>query len=244
MLHDERWTERLSDYLDGGLSTAETREVEEHVTSCEACAHVLDGLAAVVARARDLEDREPERDLWPSIRASIDAWAAPSEGVVVPLRGTVAGVARRPARRITLGIPQLAAAALALMLGTGAAGWFARSLVTGAGASTAAVDAEGAAGVRSAGTDPHPRPDASGGPYADELARLQAALASASERLAPHTVRILEKNLATIDRAIAESLDALTLDPGNRFLEEHLRRAYERKVEYLREAAALVDQAD
>jgi hypothetical protein len=53
-------------------------------------------------------------------------------------------------------------------------------------------------------------------------------------------VRILEKNLAVIDRAIRESVAALAVDPGNEFLVDHLEGAYRRKVDYLREATALL----
>ena len=57
-------------------------------------------------------------------------------------------------------------------------------------------------------------------------------------------MRILERNLALIDRAIRESVEALALDPGNAFVEDYLWRSYERKVSYLRDATALLDLTD
>jgi hypothetical protein len=76
--------------------------------------------------------------------------------------------------------------------------------------------------------------------YVEELQRLELALERGRTRLDPNTVRVLEKNLAVIDRAIRESQEALSLDPGNAYLEEHLERAYRGKVDYLREATAML----
>ena len=43
------------------------------------------------------------------------------------------------------------------------------------------------------------------------------------------------------EKAIEDSRRALELDPGNGFLTDHLERAYERKIEYLRDAARIVE---
>jgi hypothetical protein len=52
-------------------------------------------------------------------------------------------------------------------------------------------------------------------------------------------VRVLEQNLATIDKAIAQSRQALEGDPGNTFLNSHLISARQRKLALLRRATAL-----
>jgi hypothetical protein len=77
-----------------------------------------------------------------------------------------------------------------------------------------------------------PAPD-----LAVELASLEAVLEQARSRLAPNTVRILEKNLGVIERAIQESRRALEVDPGNEYLRQHLDRAYRDKADFLREVA-------
>ena len=56
--------------------------------------------------------------------------------------------------------------------------------------------------------------------------------------------RVLERNLAVIEQAIEDSRLALEQDPGNEFLAAHLERVYERKVEYLREAARVAEWSD
>jgi hypothetical protein len=52
-------------------------------------------------------------------------------------------------------------------------------------------------------------------------------------------VKIIEKNLLVIDKAIAESRAALAKDPHSRFLNEQLTRVLDQKVGLLRTAALL-----
>ena len=53
------------------------------------------------------------------------------------------------------------------------------------------------------------------------------------------TVRVLEQNLAVIDRAIVEAGRALAADPGNAYLNAHFARTMRRKLDLLRQAATL-----
>jgi anti-sigma factor ChrR (cupin superfamily) len=73
--------------------------------------------------------------------------------------------------------------------------------------------------------------------YTSELADLQRTLREQRDRLSPQTVRILEENLAIIDRAIAEARAALVNDPQSDMLGELLRSAYQRKIDLLKQAA-------
>jgi predicted anti-sigma-YlaC factor YlaD len=68
---------------------------------------------------------------------------------------------------------------------------------------------------------------------------LSAALAAARSRLAPETIAIIERNLASIDQALAESHRALALDPGNAALEQLVVAAWRHKVDLLRRATAI-----
>src|SRR5438093_1416138 len=58
-------------------------------------------------------------------------------------------------------------------------------------------------------------------------------------RLDSTTVRILERDLATIDTAIAQARRALAADPGSAYLNHHLADTMRRKLELLRQATAL-----
>src|SRR5260370_8076247 len=62
---NDRWTDRLSEYVDGELGVADARALEAHLASCGDCRATLEALRRVVARARALDDRAPEADLWP-----------------------------------------------------------------------------------------------------------------------------------------------------------------------------------
>jgi hypothetical protein len=78
-----------------------------------------------------------------------------------------------------------------------------------------------------------------GAPYDQVITRLEEALRQHRGSLDTATVRVLEHNLAIIDRAIAESRAALEKDPANTYLNHHLARTMRRKVDLLRQASAL-----
>jgi hypothetical protein len=59
------------------------------------------------------------------------------------------------------------------------------------------------------------------------------------DQLDPVTVAIIERNLAVIDTAIAESKAAIVRDPASRFLIESLNQSLQMKVELMRTAAVL-----
>jgi anti-sigma factor RsiW len=235
----KEWTDRLSDFVDGTLSSTERGEIEEHLAGCGGCREIVEDLRAVVARARALDEVAPPRDLWGGIAAAIGApighHAIRHEAGVIRLPTAGAQVGE-PSRGILLTGRQLAAAAVVLMMVSAAATWWAgpglavrpvQPLPADAGVVSMAAETDAAA----------PRG------LAEELAALEAALAGAGETLDPNTVRLLESNLEVIDHAIADSRRALALDPGNPFLAEHLERSYERKLSYLRETARIVEWA-
>ncbi|HEX2188684.1 MAG TPA: anti-sigma factor [Longimicrobiaceae bacterium] len=113
---NDRFTDRLSEYLDGELAADEAREVEEHLRSCAGCREVLADLRRVVDRAAGLRDREPAADLWAGIADRIRA--EPPEVRVVSLFD-----AKRARRRISFSVPQLLAAGLVLALASAGSVW-------------------------------------------------------------------------------------------------------------------------
>ena len=72
----DRWTDRLSEYLDGGLGRSERAALESHLATCPTCAAVLGDLRAVVERSRALPTPPPPADLWPGVRSQIEAFEA------------------------------------------------------------------------------------------------------------------------------------------------------------------------
>lgn len=225
----EQWTERLSGYIDGDLSPDEHGALEEHLSECSSCRRVLEELRDVVARASELGETRPERDLWPGVAAAIggplQAVSQSGSGDVIQLPVSRPG---SPRKGLFFTAPQLAAASIVLVVASAAATlWAGPGLGVRSASESSAVPSNAVLAV----SDPiTPPPD-----LAEELAGLEAALADARAELDPNTVRILEKNLGVIERAIDESVRALAVDPGNEFLREHLNQAFREKAGYLRE---------
>jgi anti-sigma factor RsiW len=215
---NDQWTNRLSEYIDGELDNAERTALEAHLATCGSCYATLAELRQVVARAQSLEDTTPAADLWPDIRARL-------------MPGRRPGVTAR--RRFSLTIPQLLAASIALVLLSGSGMWLAlhqRQSDTAIREVTPVPSPTGANVANVAWTG---RTDAA-------IADLQVALAQNEKKLDTATVRIVRKNLAIIDRAIADARIALRNDPGNAYLNLHLANTMRRKVELLRRVNDMV----
>lgn len=217
------WTDRLSEYLDGELTEAERTALERHLAACPACSATLADLSRVVMRARALSAPEPHPDLWDGIAARIAAG-----------RATPAAVRVRPRvrRRWMFSWPELAAAGIAIAVGSGGLAWWVAGRV-GAPVPTVAPGAPPPSLATPAALgSAAPRYDAA-------VADLQRVLAEGRGALDGRTVQVLERNLALIDRAIADAQAALAADPGNAYLNAHLARTMRRKLDLLRQAATL-----
>jgi anti-sigma factor RsiW len=220
---DDPWTDRLSEYLDGELTEAERTALERHLAACPGCSTTLADLSRVVLRAGALPAPKPQRDLWEGIAERIAA-----ERGAPPARPAPSGGRQR---RWSLAWPELAAAALAIAAGSGGVAWWAAGramapppVVAGEGGPT--IVSPAVAGPAT------PRYDAA-------VADLQRVLAAGRGTLDSSTVRVLEQNLALIDRAIDDAQRALAADPGNTYLNAHLAHTMRRKLDLLRQAASL-----
>src|SRR3989441_1341842 len=192
----DQWTDRLSEYLDDELGIAERAALEAHLAGCPACEAILAELRRVVARAQALDDQPPATDLWPAIAQQIGV----SSGGEA--RGVVSLAARRPRRRLSCTVPQLAAAAVLLvLLGSGGA-----YLALHRG--TAPLAPPPIAGR----TAREPTTTLVGwektrAKYDVAVAELESALEQGrkSGRLDSATVRVLAQSLVTIDSAIVQA---------------------------------------
>jgi len=236
----DTWTDRLSQYLDGDLSDRDRRNLETHLAQCRECESTLSELRSVVERARALEPAPPASDLWPAIAARLEPRS----------RKAAASPGPWPWWRFTLTVPQAAAASMALVVLSGAAVWWAtgrapRVAAPGAPPRIAARIAAGTAvGERSRRSETDVAPPsgavAAFDPrYDATIAELQRILAHERDRLDTTTVRVVEQNLAIIDRAVAEARRAVEADPGNFYLRNHLAQTMKRKVELLRLATVI-----
>ncbi|HYT04069.1 MAG TPA: zf-HC2 domain-containing protein [Gemmatimonadales bacterium] len=213
----DTWMERLSEYIDGTLPERERAALEEHVASCAECRTTLAELRRVVARAAALDDRPPTTNIWPGIAARI---------------GVVSLDPRRARRRLSFTVPQLAAASVALVLLSGSAAWVLLRSGSVAPAATALMRTPTPVMMNAGTYESSPR-------YAAAVADLERTLARNRGRLDTTTVRVIEKNLAIINRAIRDAQSALAADPANSYLNLHLAHEMRRKLELLRQAATL-----
>ena len=208
---NDQWMNRLSEYIDGELDSSERAALEAHLATCGQCYAMLGELRQVVARAKSLEDSPPTTDLWTGIAREIRREQAPARRD------------RLVRRRFSLTVGQLLAASIALVLLSGGSAWLA--LRQGPTDTTEPIAVTRPAGTRVASWT---------GSTDIAVGELEAALTQNEKRLDSTTVRIVRKNLAIINRAIAEARIALRNDPGNAYLNLHLADTMRRKVELLR----------
>lgn len=214
----DAWNDRLSEYLDDELDPGEKTELERHVAGCARCRTDLDALRAVIARAQTLRDLPPSSDLWPGVAERIGAASSPAD--------------TRTPRRVSFTMPQLVAAALALMVLSGGMVWLARLGGTRTDFPPVAADTEV---VRPASVaDPT---------HEQAIADLQQALEAGRSRLDPRTRQALEADLRAADVAIAQCRDALAAYPANVYFAACLTGARERKLALLRDAIAAIDRS-
>jgi anti-sigma factor RsiW len=224
----DQWTERLSEYVDGELENGERIALEAHLQGCPECSRIVGDLRRIVRRARTLTQQGPERDLWPEIASRIGA--TPSARTAV---GDLA--ARRNPRQWSFSLPQLAAAGIALMAISGGSVW----LLRGEPPQPPAVPVSSVPSAQPTVVNAVVRPSASQS-YAAAVADLERVLADGRGQLDSSTVRVIEQNLRAIDQAIAQAQRALAADPANLYLNTHLAETMRRKLDLLRQAAALV----
>ncbi|MBI1968089.1 MAG: zf-HC2 domain-containing protein [Gemmatimonadetes bacterium] len=223
---NDQWTDRLSAYLDGELPPGERVALDAHLAGCAACRATVDELRRVMTRAQTLEDRPPAADLWPGIAARI--------GLATGHAGQVVSLAeRRARRRLVFSIPQAIAAGVALMLVSGGSAWL---LLRPRGPATPVAVAPQAPAPGPVTTVRWPT---AASRYDEAIAQLELALAAGRGRLDTATVRVLEQNLALIDRAIAQARAALAADPADAYLNHHLADTMRRKLQLLRRANTL-----
>jgi tetratricopeptide (TPR) repeat protein len=234
-MNTDAFTSRLSDYLDDELPDGERQSVDAHLRQCESCRVTLEELRAVVSAAGRLRDSAPADDLWPGIGsriagpasriASVSGWLPASAG---RSREAISPFRRAISKRLTFTVPQVAAASLTLILLSGGLVWMARS--GDPRADVTPLRAE----------EPLVQPaNFADRNYDAAVAELERTLGEGRKTLDPETVRVLERNLATIDGAIDQCHRALATDPSNLYLNTHLAEARQRKLLLLRRATAL-----
>ena len=262
----DHFTDRLSEYLDGELRPDQARTIEAHLVTCERCTLTLAELREVSGRARELGGLEPAIDLWPAIatrleprggslgrrlRGMLEAGtrrftftlpqlAAATAALVVASVGLTWFLAQRPAQTIA-SHPSVVQQRVAPGTGPVAA-------VTPDTEPAAQTSEEPRARREEPVSTAPPPMIGSAAQFASfDATRYDAAVAELQRVLHEHrseldttTVRILEQNLAIIDKATEEARRALEADPANPYLNGHLAEQMMRKVRLLQRAADVV----
>lgn len=244
--------DRLQDLHEGLLSPDVEEEVRAHLAACAACRKEYERLSELMEGLGELPgEAQPERDLWPQIEWRIEKGGVPAhEGRSSEvLAGASSGAEarqgirettkrhgfRRPekaaGRRFSVSAWQMLAASVVVALISGSAVWAFLNRTPVPGATDRAVSRSAA---QAAGWV-----DAFDG-YDQALSDLETVLKEGRDVLDPETVQVLEENLATIDRAIEQSREALQRDPGSLVLQRLLSENLRRKVDLLRHAALAV----
>ena len=221
------WTDRLSDYLDGTLTSEERSACEAWLASSEEGRALLADLRGVVAKAKTLPDAPVPESVWAGVSAAIRK----PDAAVIPIE-TARRLAPSPSRRWQFSPLQLAAAAailLAIGLGIGSK--------IGSGVKT--TIAENPTGGTALGTNVSHTPSADA-KYDKAIQALQLILDQNRSTMDTATVRVLESSLAKIDAALVEAERALAQDRNNEYLNDHLSRIKRKKLDLLRQGAALV----
>lgn len=216
----QKLDDRLDDYVDGVLSTADAREVEAHLASCAACREAERRTRQLLAHAAALpRSFAPPRDLWPGIERTI------ARG-----RGWMGLLAWRQ--------PMLLAAAATVLLGVlGAVLWRG---TPAAGVQTVAIP-EASPALERVSTVPVADPALAEAEREYEAAAktLLAVLQQRRGRLAAEDLARVEDNVAVIDRALVEVREALAKDPVNPELNRMLVATHRKKVDVLRRVVRL-----
>ena len=223
----DRYTELLSAYLDEELPADLRTEVAEHLEQCAECRATLAELKDVMARAHTLAADQSGQDQWQSIASLIQ-------------KPAIGGPAVK--RRVAMSWMQLAAAAVVLIALGAAIPWLVvprpRNHVVAVVPRTTPAPTPG---VTANPVETHAVPAGlkASKDYDSAVQDLRTILDEHRARLDTATVKVVERSLAKIDRAIGEAEKALASDPGNAYLSGYLARTRLRKLDLLRHAAAL-----
>jgi hypothetical protein len=210
--------QQLTAYADGELKPAERETVERHLADCAQCRRALEGIRAVKAWAPRYEGSAPSRDLWRNIESRLGTRPIGSGAMPPAWHG----------RRVSVRVPLLVAAAIALLvLGAAATRLFQSNQV---------IQQGGVPVIEAKHWDPA-QEQLTNSQYDAAVTELEAILATNDSALEPATLKVIRESLATIDKAIADARQAIADDSTNDYLNASIAQNMRRKLGILRMAA-------
>ncbi len=240
---------QLAEWLEGTLAAPAAHAVRVHVAGCSRCSAALTALDVPLGDAAALPELQPAHDLWAGIE----------ERIATP----VVALAARPAaplvvRRRFGWVAQTAAAVALVTVSTGTTWMYASRVLSKTTNEIAALSRDEirtqtresirstirgtlrgeARAVSTEGSLPSIEHT-----YDLEVGALRDILLQRRAELDPATVAVLDRNLRLIDRAIAESREALARNPANQVIGDQLAVTLDKKLQLLRTAALLPPRA-
>jgi hypothetical protein len=219
----------LHDALDGALAPDDAAALAAHLDACEACRDLQADLALIHDAGASLERPIVPAHGWTSLAARLEH------------DGLLASAARRDRRPSWSGYAWMAVAAT-LLAGVGA-GLVYRGSEQAAPAAPAAAGTPGNAGDARAVEAIEVELRLAAEHYEKAITALERLAAEDRTRLDPAVAQVVERNLALIDQAIADSRTALQGQPGSLVAQESLFDAYRRKVSLLQDLIAMASDA-
>lgn len=254
----DTFDERLMAYREGELAPADRAWMDAHRASCARCDALVRDLDDVVAQAAALPPITPGRDLWAGIAERLDTpvvtlHANASDAARATPPSSLSSSLSRPRARRTISVRVFALAATLLIAVSSAITWRVARTNTGSRADSGVVATTNAAGNTTPAkpesvTAPDFDPSAGAGvipvanadvAYEREIGALRTIVNARFAELDSTTVSELRRNIAIIDKAIADSRAALDTDPNSRVLSTSLDRALESKLALMRRVALL-----
>ena len=229
-------------YLEHEVETSAQEWMHQHQFRCVQCRRMVQDVESLVLAAAALPAMAPTYDLWSNIAARLDTSVVPLHG-----RGSIsphdvafsaaspdvprAGTSRDS--KSGMSVRRLAIAATILITVSSAVTWrLARQSAQAPPIVASHIDSAADAPVMV----PVANADVT---YEREIAALRIIVAERFAELDSTTVTELRRNIAIIDKAIADSRNALEKAPNSRMLSTTLDRALETKLSLMRRVALL-----
>lgn len=217
----DEFMDQLSAYIDGELPQGERVVLEQHLRHCDECSRTLAQLRRVVGWAPQFEGMLPANDPWTSIEPLLTRQGSPSHKQAQD---------RWFGRKVTIRIPHLLAAGIALVLVSAGAMWLIRSQTVSQASSI----------VSAPKSWDYLRASATEEQYDQAVTQLEGILAAGDSALDPATLKVIRESLVAIDHAIQDAREAIARDSSNAYLNASIAANMRRKLDILRTAAQAV----